>query len=365
MSPPTNCCGRGDGYPSSPAARSIWRSIPTAARWRCSTGRACWYLTAPAAHAWARWNRPPLLTPASPSVPATARFGPAKAPGKDRDTLLVIELSDLGVPVRSSRIALPGHPVPVGIAFSPDGSLAYVALSRDNALAVIDPATRKLVRRIDVGIAPFGVVAAKNGIVYVSNRGGRRPHANETVAPSSGSEVLTDPVTGSSVSGTVSVVDIASASVHEIPVGLAPSQMALSPDQELLAVADGHSDAVTLLDTRDLEACRRQHPDLSRSRHRQPAHRQCLQPGWRHALRGLRRQQRHRRAVAATAWIGRWPARCPPPGSLPPSRSDGNGALRVLDIKGMGNTADANGTFNSQAVRRLARAEFRRPCRCR
>jgi YVTN family beta-propeller protein len=97
----------------------------------------------------------------------------SEASGEDRDTMLVIELSDAGRarPFQPDR-ALPGHPVPVGIAFSADGSAAYVALSRDNALAVIDTASRRVVRRIDVGIAPFGVAAAKqrHGVRLQSRR---------------------------------------------------------------------------------------------------------------------------------------------------------------------------------------------------
>ena len=59
-----------------------------------------------------------------------------------------------------------------------------------------------------VGTVLFNmVVNPVNGKVYVSNRGGRRPGPNDTTAPSSGSKVVTDPVTGSSTSGTLSVVD--------------------------------------------------------------------------------------------------------------------------------------------------------------
>ena len=52
-------------------------------------------------------------------------------------------------------------------------------------------------------MAPFGVAVAKgSGKIYVSNRGGRRPAKNDTVAPSSGTEIVTDALTGSSTTGT-------------------------------------------------------------------------------------------------------------------------------------------------------------------
>ncbi len=135
------------------------------------------------------------------------------------DSILIAQLSDLGLPGKTTHIELEGHPVPAGIAFSRDGATAYVAFSRNNSLALIDTETRKVKKEIPVGIAPFAVALSGQGKLYVSNRGGRRPVAGDTVAPSSGSEVVTDPVTGSAVSGTVSAVDAKTDAVHEIAVG--------------------------------------------------------------------------------------------------------------------------------------------------
>ena len=146
------------------------------------------------------------------------------------DSMLIAEFSDLGIYSKTRRIELPGHPVPTGIAFSSDGATAYVAFSRNNSLAVIDAQARKVIQEIPVGIAPFGVALTKAGTLYVSNRGGRRAVEGDTVAPSSGSQVVTDPLTGSSVSGTVSVVNAQTFEVRELPVGLAPSGLALSPE---------------------------------------------------------------------------------------------------------------------------------------
>jgi YVTN family beta-propeller protein len=77
----------------------------------------------------------------------TTRNGP--------DSILIAELSETGKPGKSSRIGLNGHPLPTGIAFSADGKLAYVALSRSNTLAVIDTTTLEMVKEIEVGMAPF------------------------------------------------------------------------------------------------------------------------------------------------------------------------------------------------------------------
>ena len=41
------------------------------------------------------------------------------------------------------ELALPGHAVPCGIAFSGDGKRAYIALSRNNSVALFDAEAQK------------------------------------------------------------------------------------------------------------------------------------------------------------------------------------------------------------------------------
>jgi len=176
----------------------------------------------------------------------TTRNGP--------DGLLISEIGVDGKAGEPQQVALTGHPVPAGIAFSSDGKFAYVALSRNNSVGVFDAATRKLVKEVPAGIAPFAVVyATKVGKIFVTNRGGRRPTAGDTMAPTSGSEAVTNPETGTTTTGTISVIDAETFDTKEIPVGLAPSGMALSADDSLLAIANGHSDTVSILNTRTLK----------------------------------------------------------------------------------------------------------------
>lgn len=65
-----------------------------------------------------------------------------------------------------------GPALPSGMAFSPDGSKAYVALNGSNTLGVIDTATNALVTEIPVGNAPRQVVLVGDQ-AFVSNEGGR------------------------------------------------------------------------------------------------------------------------------------------------------------------------------------------------
>jgi YVTN family beta-propeller protein len=267
----------------------------------------------------------------------TARNGP--------DAILIAPLDELGKPGTPARIALKGHPLPVGIAFSGDGKTAYVAFSRNNSLAVIDAETRTVREEIPVGVAPFAVVAA-GGRVFVTNRAGRRPEEGEASAPSSGTMILSDPVTGSSKSGSVSVLDIKTGKVRDVPVGLAPAQMALNPAGDLIAVTNAHSDTVSLLRTATLERIDLKIPTYpGAALGSQPiaaafasdGKRLYIACGGNNAIAVAEPAGKSWKVAGAvpTAWFPTAIAMHP------------DGSLRVLNLKGVGNTQRKDGTFSS------------------
>ncbi|MBI4662872.1 MAG: bifunctional YncE family protein/alkaline phosphatase family protein [Verrucomicrobia bacterium] len=137
-----------------------------------------------------------------------------------------------------------------GIALSRDETKAYVCLSRNNALGVVDLESTKLLNQIQVGVAPFDVVLKSDGkTAYVSNWGGRHPKTGEKTAKSSGTDTLVDD-RGVAASGTVSVIDLEKgAEVTQITTGLHPSDLELSADQRALYVANANSDSVSVIDT--------------------------------------------------------------------------------------------------------------------
>src|SRR5260370_11726864 len=77
----------------------------------------------------------------------TTRNGP--------DSILIAELTDLGLPGNTTHLELAGHPVPAGMAFSRNGATAYVAFSRNNSLPTIDTEPTKLTPSIPFLIPPF------------------------------------------------------------------------------------------------------------------------------------------------------------------------------------------------------------------
>src|SRR5579884_1355121 len=80
----------------------------------------------------------------------TSRNGP--------DSILIGPISSNGTPDNISRIELSGHPQPCGIAFSGDGSVAYVAMSRMNQVAIVDTEKRQVRQMVDTGNTPFSVI---------------------------------------------------------------------------------------------------------------------------------------------------------------------------------------------------------------
>jgi len=151
------------------------------------------------------------------------------------------------------RIALPspdkGSSYPCGVALGLDGRTALVALSRSNALALVDLAEGRILVEIPVGAAPYGVALSPDGrTAFVSNWGGRRPKEGERAMASSGTPVLVD-AQGLPTSGTVSQVDLTTRRVlTETAVGLHPSQLLLDREGQRLFVANASSDTVSILD---------------------------------------------------------------------------------------------------------------------
>ena len=269
----------------------------------------------------------------------TSRNGP--------DSIVILTLSSSGALENTERIELSGHPLPCGIAFSSDGTVAYVAMSRLNHLAVIDASRRAITQSVDVGNAPFAVATApKRGMIFVSNRGGKVATKTDTTAPSSGTAVITDPVTGSTASGTVSIINSKTSKLTEVAVGLAPSMMAVSPDEALLAVANGHSDSISLIDTADYSRTDVKIPSYPDSTlGSQPVaiafspdgQRIYVACGGNNAIAVITRDAKKWKVDGAV-----------PAGWFPSAIGIGSdGDLRVVNIKGVGNTSNGKGAFNT------------------
>ena len=167
------------------------------------------------------------------------------------DALLKITYSAGGVLGALDRIAMPGHPIPAGLAFTKDGATLYAALHHTNEIIALDAATGQVKTRWATELAPFSLaLSAKGDVLYVSNRGGA-PKADAKQALSGNVPLPTDEQ-GSVLAGTVQVFETATGRAKSVAVGLAPAGIALSPDGATLAVANAHSDTLSLVDTKTL-----------------------------------------------------------------------------------------------------------------
>jgi YVTN family beta-propeller protein len=154
-----------------------------------------------------------------------------------------------GIPAETKRKgSLPG-----GLALTSDSKTLYAALNRTNALAVFDLTAAggtAAPPQIPVGVAPYEVLLENDEIAYVSNSGGRPAKAGDTVAPSSGTDVVVDKTHFAAATGTVSVVDLKQRQeIATIEVGLHPTGMALDREAHRLYVANAASDTVSVVDT--------------------------------------------------------------------------------------------------------------------
>jgi YVTN family beta-propeller protein len=140
-----------------------------------------------------------------------------------------------------------GSDIPAGMALSSDGSKLYVALNGSNALGVIDTSTDQLIDQIPVGNAPRQVVISPDGsTAYVSNEGGRPANSTDFTNLSDGTPIVSSPETGAAITGTVSVVNLATnTETQEIPVGLQPT--ALYQDGRALFVANSNDDSLSVI----------------------------------------------------------------------------------------------------------------------
>lgn len=112
---------------------------------------------------------------------------------------------------------------PYGIAISPDGLFAYIALHRLNKIKKYSLKTYSEADTYDVGYNPTGLaILPDNSKLYVSNSG----------------------------DNTVSIIDLASSSVlPAVSVGTQPEGIAASPDGTRVYTADFQSKTITIIDT--------------------------------------------------------------------------------------------------------------------
>ncbi|MGL4649655.1 MAG: bifunctional YncE family protein/alkaline phosphatase family protein, partial [Caldilineaceae bacterium] len=160
----------------------------------------------------------------------------------------VAEIEAGGEVEMEPSIDLGSSAYPGGLSLSADGATIYVALFGLNQLGVVDIASGDVITA-SVGSTPFGAFVSPDGArVFVSNWGGSLP-GEDDVVDGLYNQIAIDPQTGATVTGSVSVYDIAGGEViADVMVGLHPTAIAFDAASTRMYVANSNSDTVSVVD---------------------------------------------------------------------------------------------------------------------
>src|SRR5205085_3305534 len=143
------------------------------------------------------------------------------------------------------------------VATRPNASgprVAVLPLSANDALAVFDADSGKLLKTVPLGVLPVAAVISRDGAVaYVSVLGGRKPGAKERAAKQGcdpSAELVRVDARGIAQPGNVTRVDLVTGAITVVPVGRHPTGLAWDERGGRLYVANGNSDTVSVIDTR-------------------------------------------------------------------------------------------------------------------
>jgi YVTN family beta-propeller protein len=130
-----------------------------------------------------------------------------------------------------------GSPYPCGLAFSNDGERLYVALSRSNAVGLIDVPTRKLTATYPVDTAPAGLALTDDGHLLVTCWAGTAAPGVPT-ADSSGTQVEIDE-RGIATGGTLCDLDLQRGEVvRRLPIGLQATDIVVQRTHAFVAASN-------------------------------------------------------------------------------------------------------------------------------
>lgn len=135
---------------------------------------------------------------------------------------------------------------PGGMCLSKDSKTLFVAVAELNAVCGIDLKTHKVTRTIPVERIPFECrLSDDEKTLIVSNWGGRTPTKEDETGLSNGMPLVINHQ-GSTSTGSVSIVDLASGARTDVPVGLHPSNMVVVG--ESVYVCNSQSDSISEID---------------------------------------------------------------------------------------------------------------------
>ena len=168
---------------------------------------------------------------------------------QDRGIVTVLDVAEDGSVTLNTQVKIPTTSGAVnngGLALSSDGTQLYVVLNMSNSIGIVDLTTNTFTGTIPVQNAPKGIVVAGSQ-AYVTNEGGRPAKPGEYTDASAGTPIVANPQSASSISGSVSVVNLQNQTiVRTIHVGLHPTAILYAGGY--VFVANSNSDSVSVID---------------------------------------------------------------------------------------------------------------------
>ncbi len=153
------------------------------------------------------------------------------------------------IPIATVAPAKSAIPNDIAIRFESAIPYLYVVLNGNNQLLKIRFTDKQVMWTASTGVAPYGLTIV-NDKAYVTNWAG--PLVTDSSIESAGTpwgQAYTNPVTGATSRGSLSVINIESGKMlNELPLGLHPNAIVNSKDNRYLYVANGNSDYITVVD---------------------------------------------------------------------------------------------------------------------
>ena len=174
-----------------------------------------------------------------------------------QSALMIAEWDGTGIrnvgslPLPAVKPAASALPNDVAVQVEAGIPYLYIALNGNNQLVKMRFPDRQVVWTAPTGVAPYALRIVNNK-VYVSNWAG--PLVTDSSLEHAGTpwgSAYTDPVTGATARGSLSILDAQTGGVlNEVALGLHPNAIACSPDSAFLYICNGSSDNVSVFDVR-------------------------------------------------------------------------------------------------------------------
>lgn len=178
------------------------------------------------------------------------------AAGGDKSAIMIVEW-DKGIKkiesIAIEKIAPASNALPNQIVVSKEGNEHYIytVLNGNNEIVKFNFSTKQLVWKKATGVAPFGLTIA-NKKVFVTNWAGTTvKDSTQFTAGVPWGLAYTDALTGATNNGTVSVFSMDGKLIKEIKVGLHPNAIITAPNNQLVYVANGSSDEISVINTQE------------------------------------------------------------------------------------------------------------------